>query len=173
MEDEYIQKILSHERKEHIRFSPRDPEDERFAWESLIGSQLVALDNNGFTVRDQKGKEFSFEYADNAGPYAIDIESNLYVNLNAPANNPIIAKVVCNEFKTEDGLIYSVGGMNAYSTEGYSNIVKVTLFELGLLGIDKALADINFTASCSTWTSGAEITVKVRPTGEEFYVCEC
>ena len=115
----------------------------------LLGSQLVSLDNNGFTVRNADGeRHFIFEEDDGDCCGYNDIEVKLLISEDEISRNPVITNIV-----EQDHDNASVD----------CDSLTITLF-----GESKLLAQINSCSSSgSGWQYGATVTCRCIETHEE------
>ena len=117
---------------------------------SLLGSQLVSLDECGFTVRS-KGKERHFVFDEDHGDCCgyNNIEAKLLISEEEEANRNLIITNIAME--RDDG---------GY---GDGNSLTITFF-----GESKLLAQINsYSSSGSGWCYGATVTCKCVETQEQ------
>lgn len=118
-------------------------------FDNLIGSRLVAMNENGFTVQTPVGDMRHYEFVEIEGDCCgySELTAALLFDPDDPTNNPAITNV-------EDS-----GGED----DGWGETRTITLF-----GISGPLARINSESSSgSGWCYGAAMHVKCRETGEE------
>ena len=115
----------------------------------LLGSQLVALDNEGFTVKTKDGERnfiFDEDYGGCCG--FNEIEAKLLISEEETNRNPIITNII--EEKNDDSY-------------GDGDSLTITFF-----GEHKLLAQINsYSSSGSGWGYGATVTCRCLETKEE------
>lgn len=122
-------------------------------FDNLVGSRLVAMDNNGFTIQTPAGDTRHYEFVEIEGDCCgfSELTARLLFNPNDPTNNPAITTI---EDDDED--------------DGFSDTRTITFF-----GISGPLALINSeSGSGSGWCYGAAMHVKCRETGEEEAITE-
>lgn len=120
---------------------------------SLIGSRLVMLSDEGFTVRGDDGKERHFVFEEDYGDCCgfNEVTSTIFFNPNDEENLPAITNIdrLEDECPTDDG-----------------NSLRITFF-----GLAKKLAIIDsYSSSGSGWQYGATVTLICKETGDEAVV---
>lgn len=119
--------------------------------ENLIGSKLIQIDNNGFTVKkDNEIRTFEFceDYGDCCGYN--DITANLIVSETELANNPVITEVK-----------YTKPIQKPYHDVCDEMIIT-------FMGECKPIAEINsYSSSGSGWCYGAHTWVVCKETSEQ------
>lgn len=118
----------------------------------LIGSRLVAMDNNGFTVQTPVGDMRHYEFVEIEGDCCgySELTTTLMFDPNDPTNNPAITNVQDDVMDENDENVWG-------------ETRTITFF-----GISGPLARINSESSSgSGWCYGAAMHVKCRETSEE------
>lgn len=118
--------------------------------ESLVGYQLIEIDNNGFKVKkDNDIKTFEFDEDYGACCGYNDVTANLLVSKDDLANNPIITEV---------------NYANPQKMHSYDECDKVVIT---FMGESRPIAEINSeSGSGSGWSYGAHAWVTCKETNE-------
>ena len=121
--------------------------------DKLIGAQLVKFDETSFTVKNQVGQQFTFDFEEDEGDCCgfNELELRLLISNEDISRNPVITKVEEQRLESDD-----------------NDHVIITMF-----GENKKLAEVeSYSSSGSGWCYGACVVLKCVQTGESETVTE-